>query len=151
MALSNDISQLLKKIERRLGLSPLMNHLDDSKYGKSAWAEVIKEDTMVSFSRYFPRKLRFVINDETCHKINEHGKRKYIIKDEYLNGVKLLGAIDINWQDMSTDNISLSQVGGYGYYVPNYGGLQDTFNTFLGLQLAADVGSTYNNNIIVDF
>lgn len=150
MALSNDMTSLVNKIERRLGLLPLTPHLTEN-YDKSAWAKVIKEDTMVSFSRYFPRKVRFVINDETCYKIMEHGKRKYIIKDEYLGGVKLLGVIDIDWQDMSTDNVSLSQIGGAGYYVPNYGSLEDTFTTMLGYQSVADVSSSYNNNIIVDF
>lgn len=150
MALSNDMGQLVDKLERRLGLKPLTPHLG-KEYGKEAWATVIKEDTLITFSRYFPRKIRFVINDETCHKIMEHGKRKYIIKDEYLGGQKLLGVIDIDWQDMSIDNISLNQVGGTGYYVPNYGGLEDTFTTFLGYQSVADTSSMYNNNIIVDF
>lgn len=150
MALANNISDLCNKLARRLGLLPLLHRLPE-EYNKDAWAKVIMEDTMQTFSRYFPRKVRFVVNDETCHKITEHGKRKYIIKDEYLKGIKLLGVIDIDWQDMSMDNISLNQIGGTGYYVPSYAGLEDTFLGIMGLQIAADSSSLYNNNIIVDF
>ena len=59
--------------------------------------------------------------------------------------------MDIDWQDTSADNISVGQTAGYGYYVPNYGGLDDTFQSFLNMQASADVGSLYNNNIYLDF
>lgn len=150
MAMANDISSLLNKIEARLGLKPLTKHLPP-ELGKESWAEVIDNDTLVTFSRYFPQKVRFTVNDETCHKIRENGKWKYIIKDEYLGGAKLLGAMDIDWQDTSADNISIGQTAGYGYYVPNYGGMDDTFQSFLNMQAAADTGSLYNNNIYLDF
>ena len=47
MALSNDMTSLVNKIERRLGLLPLTPHLTEN-YDKSAWAKVIKEDTIHS-------------------------------------------------------------------------------------------------------
>ena len=150
MALANDMTSLLKKIERRLGLLPLTPHLP-ADYGKEAWADVILSDTMETFSRYFPHKLRFVVSDETCNKRKENGKTVWYIKDELLKGVKLLGVIDIDWQDTSADNISLGQTAGYGYYVPNYGGIEDTITAFASYQSAADTASLYNNNIYLDF
>lgn len=150
MALANDMTALLKKIERRLGLVPLTPHLP-KEYSREAWADVILSDTMETFSRYFPHKVRFVVDSTTCNKRVEDGKTVYYIKDELLDGVKLLGAIDIDWQDTSADNISLGQTAGYGYYVPNYGGLEDTLTAFMGYQQSADIASLYNNNIYLDF
>jgi hypothetical protein len=49
----NDIAKLLDKIERRLGLTTLVPHLP-KEFGKDAWASVIEDDTLVTFSRYFP-------------------------------------------------------------------------------------------------
>ena len=68
-----------------------------------------------------------------------------------MKGVKLLGVIDIDWQDTSADNISLGQTAGYGYYVPNYGGIEDTLTAYAGYQSSADTASLYNNNIYLDF
>jgi hypothetical protein len=151
MALANNYTDLLNKIERRLGLIPLVPHLPE-ELGKKAWATVIKDDTMVTFSRYFPLKVRFVVNYETCHKVKSvNGTTEYIIKDEYLGGAKLLGVRDIDWQDCSADNLSVGQTAGYGYYIPNYGGMESTFEAFLAQQMSADIASLYNNQIYIDF
>ena len=150
MAMANNISDLINKIERRLGLIPLTPHLP-KELNKEAWADVIKTDTLVTFSRYFPQKVRFVVNDESCNKVYENKKWVYYIKDEYLGGAKLLGVIDIDWQDTSGDNLGVGQTAGYGYYIPNYGGMESTFDAFLSSQMSADVASLYNNQIYVDF
>lgn len=150
MALANDYSSLVNKIESRLGLKVLSSVLP-KEFAKDTWVDVIKDDTMPTFSRYFPRKVRFVVNNETCNIRMENKKRVYYIKDELLGEAKLLGVIDIDWQDTSADNISINNVGGMGYYIPNYGGMEDTFNAFTGLQMAADIASLYNNNIFLDF
>ena len=154
MAQVNDMSALINKIERRLGLIMITPHLPEGMR-KEEWAKVIKDDTMLTFSRYFPRKIRFVVNDETCVKKMVANRLEYTIKDEYLQGQKLLGAIDIDWQDTTSDNMSIAQTagfgGGYGYYTPNYGGLENTLETYMNYQMAADISSLYNNNIFVDF
>lgn len=148
--LANDMTLLLNKIERNLGLLPLTPHLPPNMT-KNEWANVIKETTLVTFSRYYPLKRRFVVNEETCHKVKEDGRWVYYIKDEYLGNAKLLGIIDINWQDTSGDNLSVGQTAGYGYYIPNYGGIESTFDAFLATQMSADVASLYNNGIYVNF
>ena len=150
MSMANNMSDLINKIERRLGLLPLTPHLP-KELGKEKWAEIIKQDTLVTFSRYFPQRVRFVVNSETCHKVKENKKWVYYIKDEYLGGAKLLGAMDIDWQDTSADNISVGQMAGYGYYIPNYGGMESTMNAYLSAQMSADIASLYNNNIYLEF
>ena len=152
MALANDMTDLVNKIERRLGLILLTPHLEKNKFGKAAWANVIKTDSMVTFSRFYPLKVPFVINSKTCNKAKENNKWVYYIKDEYLgNGVKLLGAADIDWSDTTTNNTGLGQYAGYGYYIPNYGTLDATFEAYIGRQIGADFASLYNNQIYVDF
>lgn len=150
MAIANDMSLLLTKLERRLGLIPISPSLP-KEFSKPAWADVIMDDTIRTFSRYFPNKIRFVVNDETCVKRIEDHKTVYYIKEELIEGVKLLGVQDIDWQDTSADNVSLGQTAGYGYYVPNYGSVQETLTSYMGYQTAADNASLYNNNIYLDF
>ena len=150
MPAANDFTLLVNKIERRLGLT-IIDKKFPPEYAKDAWVDVIKTDTLPTFSRYFPRKLRFVVNKETCNIRVENKKTVYYIKEELLGNTKLLGVIDIDWQDTSEDNLSLGQTAGYGYYIPNYGGMEDTFNAYMSLQTAADNASLYNNNIFLDF
>lgn len=151
MAASNDMTRLINKIEKRLGLMPLTPHLP-KEYNKEAWADVIMEDTLVTFSRYFYNKVRFTVNDETCIRTKEDGKEVFYIREEYLGGAKLLGVQDIDWLDSSSDNLGLAQTSGYGYYTPDYGvSIEDTLTMFAGYQMAADVASLYNNNIFIDF
>ncbi len=150
MAMSNNISDLLNKIEIRLGLTMITPHLPP-EINKDAWANIITNDTLVTFSRFFPQKLRFPINDETTIRAKENHKTVYYIRDEYLKGLKLLGCMDIDWQDVSADNLSVGQTAGYGYYIPNYGGLESTYEAFVSTQMTADMASLYNNNIFVEF
>lgn len=150
MPLANDMTSLLNKIERRLGLLVLTPHLPE-QFNKNAWADVVMTDTITSFSRYYPNKVRFVVNSETCIKAVEDKKTVYYIKEELLGGSKLLGVSDIDWQDTSADNLSIGQTAGYGYYIPNYGGIEDTLTAFAGYQLAANNASLYNNNIYLEF
>jgi hypothetical protein len=163
--LANDMSLLLDKIARRLGLLPLLPHLPHNKdfdLSKDAWADVIKNDTLVTFSRYFPYEFKMAVNEDTCYKqygdkhSHAHPKDQdtmwYIIKDEVLEGTKLLGIKDIDWQTVGLANASLSTSLGGGLYVPvsafcPFG----TFESVTGLQMAADMASLYNNQLYIDF
>lgn len=152
MALANDMTKLLDKIERRLGLSALVPHLPE-KLSKEKWGDVIMEDTMVTFSRYYPNSFPLIVNDETCNKKTENGVTYYYIKDEILHGLKLLGMKDIDWMDYSTRNsgIGSTSLGG-GYYLPtDFGCLGSTFESVLATQMSADVNSLYNRGIYIDF
>lgn len=153
MALANDMSALLNKIENRLGLRPLVPHLPEGMQ-KSDWADVIMKDTIVEFSRYFPNIFKMVINNETCNKskAEEDGTTWYYIKDEILQGCKLLGIMDIDWMDTTTNNSSLGATSlGGGYYYPSYACPEATFESMLTLQMTADMASLYNRGIYIDF
>lgn len=151
MAISNKMTNLLNKTERRLGLIPLTPYLP-KHLQKSMWATIVEEDTLVTFSRYFYHKIKFTVNDKTCLKRVEDGITTYYIRDEYLQGLTLLGVADINWTDYNIDNLSLSQTGGYGYYSPDYMGCpQCTYENMVSIQMACDMQSLYNRGIFIDF
>lgn len=149
---ANDMSSLINKIEKRLGLLLLTPHLP-KPLAKPAWEKVIKEDSMVTFSRYFYRKIPFPVNDASCHKRRgRDGVVTYYINDEYLDGLTLLGVMDIDWNDFNTDNLSLNQVGGYGYYMPEYIGCPScTFETIMATQMTADMSSLTNRGVYLEF
>lgn len=151
MALSNDMSALLNKISKRLGLLPLENHLPEWA-NKDKWAETIMDDTMVTFSRYYPHKFPLLINEDTCDIRVENEHRYYYIKDEILKDVKLLGLSDVDWLDNTTNNSSLGSTSlGGGYYYPAFACPEATFESILTLQMNADMASLYNRGLYIDF
>ena len=151
MALSNDMTRLLNKISNRLGLIPLEAHLPEFA-SKDKWADIIMNDTMITFSRYFPNKFKMKIDEDTCSKKkDEQGVIWYYIKDEVLNGAKLLGVQDIDWTDNSSNNSSLGTGSIGNYFYPSFGCPAATFESMLGLQLSADFNSLYNRGIVIDF
>lgn len=151
--LANDMTALLDKIEKRLGLIPLTPHLPKGMQ-KSDWADVIMDDTIVEFSRYFPNRFKMIISEETCDKKldKETNTMWYYIKDEILQGCKLLGIKDIDWTDTSSANSSLTNgsLGTY-YYPASVPCIDATFQSIVGLQTMADFASLYNRGIVIDF
>ena len=153
MALANDMTLLLNKIERRLGLIPLTPHLPEN-LSKEKWANVIKEDTLVTFSRYYPNRFKMVIDDKTVDKRKDPDRNImwYYIKDEILCGNKLLGVRDIDWTDTSAANNSLTNgsIGTY-YYPAGMACPEATLSSIVSLQMYADFSSLYNRGIYIDF
>ncbi len=152
MAISNKMSDLLDRIEDNLGLIFLTPHLP-KEMNKEAWGHrVIEKKTLKTFSRYYYHQVRFVVNKDSCNIRKENGITTYYIKDEYLQGLELLGVRDIDWNDFSSDNLSVSQTAGYGYYSPDYIGCpQCSFETMVGYQMMADMQSLGNRGIYIDF
>ena len=139
---SNKMTNLLNKIERRLGTKPL-NLPDD--LSKDVWAEeVIVNETLDTFSRYFPNSMRIMLNN--CQR-NREG---YYLIDEYIpENVEVIGVRDIDWHAFSRDVLSLHEMYGYGTYdfmTDNYG-LDDV----MMLQGRADQISLFNTSIYVEY
>lgn len=91
---ANQMTLLLNKIERRLGLKVLT--LPEG-LTKDNWAEVIIEDTIPTFSRYFPHKITTII-DNTCEKDGF-----FFIDKDVPEGCKIIGVKDIDWQAYRCD------------------------------------------------
>ena len=147
MAYSNDFTLLINKIEGRLGLIPLTPHLP-KEYNKEAWVDIIKEQSLVTFSRFYPYKIRYPVNSETTTKKNGI----YYLNDEYLGDAKVLGILDIDWSDFGSDNLSLAQIGPYGYYSPGYyGSFPCALDQIMGYKMNADIASLFNLGIYIQY
>lgn len=136
------MTKLLNKIERRLG-TKLLNLPE--KLAKPVWAtEVICEDTLDTFSRYFPNKFRIRI-DNTWGRKNGY----WIIDDKLCDSVTIIGVRDIAWDEFAVDSLKMQGDQGYGIYdyLSNNYGLDD-----IGLlQMRADHTSLFNNGIYLEF
>lgn len=148
MALYNQMTKLLNQIERRLGTKSL--NLPDS-IGKNSWAEIIIEDTLSTFSEYYPHKMLWTLQ---CKDHLRDIDGYYRIDETELGAdVEVLGVRDISWSHFS-DSIgqySASQFGEFGSAC--YADIGNTFSVddmFMG-QMRADQMSFMNNGIFIDF
>ncbi len=139
---TNKMNSLLNKIERRLGVMQL--NLPDY-LAKDKWAsEVIANETLDTFSRYFPNSMRITLD------LSQRKKDGYYLIDEYVpDSVDILGVRDIDWALFSRDTLSLHEAQGYGSYdfMTNGYGLED----IALLQMRADHMSLFNNQIFVEY
>ena len=140
----NNMTSLINKIEGRLGLKPI--HLPD-EVKKEKWPnDIIIPDSLVTYSRYFPRQMKYVVDP------NIHPRRDgYFILDELQISpdAEILGVKDISWEDFAEDSLTYQQNMGLGVYdfVANGFGVTD-----VGLlQMRADHMSLFNNGIFIDF
>ena len=140
--ISNRMNKLLDKLERRLGTRQL--NLPDYLQ-KDKWAtDVIHNETLDTFSRYFPNAMRVELN------LAQRNREGYYLLDEYIHeGVEIIGVRDIEWSLFSQDSLRLQEALGYGTYdfMANGYGLDD----IALLQMRADHMSLFNNQIFVEF
>lgn len=133
---ANNMSNLLNKIEMRLGTKPL-NLPDD--ISKDKWADVIRLDTLVTFSRYYPHAFKYELGPEN----KKDGY--YYLDEDMVGGAKILGIRDISWEDFATDSLGIQENAGYGIYDflgANYGMIDVAL-----MQMRADHMSMFNNGI----
>lgn len=141
---ANDMTLLLKKIERRLGLIPITPHLP-KEFQREAWADIIRDDTMITFSRFFPNRIKYVcIEGDTV--IRKDGW--YYLKDDIIGNNKVLGVTDLNWVDLGANNLSLASLASYGYPETYgeayYGSASVLSDQMTGLMLNANINSMFS-------
>lgn len=138
----NKMNNLLNKIERRLGVMQL--NLPDY-LSKDKWAsEVISNETLDTFSRYFPNSMHVVLD------LSQRRKDGFYLLDEYVpDNIEIIGVRDIDWSLFSKDSLRLQEAQGYGVYdfmTNNYG-----MDDIALLQMRADHMSLFNNQIFVEY
>lgn len=136
---STAMTTLLNKIERRLGTQPL-NLPDYLK--KEKWAEVILEDSLSTFSRYFPHKVLYII--DTANDISRDGKYYYIDEDKFPDDVEVYGVRDLTLQNLH--KLTDINNGSYDSIYTHFG-----YEDMLNAQMNADINSLFNSTIYVDF
>ena len=140
MPMANSMTKLLNKIERRLGTQQL--NLPDY-LSKDVWAkDVICNETLDTFSRFFPNKIPYVLGPE--NKKNDY----YLIDETICNNVQILGAGDIDWHAWSSHYPGLLY-GGVNSYDMMTSGVD--FETLVDVQMMADHVSAFSNGIYVEF
>lgn len=139
---SNRMTALLNKIERRLGTRAL--NLPDY-LTKDKWAtEVIENETLDTFSRYFPNSMKVNLD------LSQKKRDGYYLIDQYVpDSVTILGVRDIDWKMFSKDTISMQEALGYGMY--DAVALDCSMDSIALAQMRADHMSLFNNQIFVDF
>ena len=137
---TNRMTALLNKIERRLGLRtfPLPETIN-----KDTWHEVIEEDTLPTFSRFFPHKITVII-DNTCEKDG------YYFIDKHLpEGTEILGVKDVDWTAYRVD----PRFDRYGINFATYDFISRDYcvDDVALSQVAADFTSLFNLGIYIEF
>lgn len=142
MGFSNSMTRLLNKIERRLGTS-VMNLPDHLK--KEKWADVIYEDSLVTFSRFFPHCIAYNLDPKTS-KTKE--KDVYFIDEDNIGGdVEILGVKDLDFNKLANTNINVSHGGIHGsYHTHIYSADQIAM-----AQLSADLYSIQNTGLYLEY
>ena len=136
----NEMTKLLNKIEHRLGTAQLNlpEYLQKDKWAR----EVICNETLDTFSRYFPHKIPYVLGPE-----NKKGYF-YLIDESICESQTIIGAGDINWREWSSHYPGL-MYGGVNSYDMMTSGVD--FETLADVQMMADHVSAFTNGIYVEF
>ena len=140
MPMANEMTKLLNKIERRLGTQAL-NLPDNLK--KNRWAtDVICNETLDTFSRYFPNKIEYTLSPE-----NRRGDY-WLIDETTCSSNVILGVGDIDWHKWSSKFPGLTY-GGVNTYDMMANSVD--FQTYADIQMLADHTSAFSNGIYLDW
>lgn len=140
----NRMTDVVNKVERRLGTKPL-GLPDDLK--KDKWPdEVIIPDTLETFSRYFPHMVRVMVKTNTKQKDGW-----FRIDTEFINNEQIIGVRDIAFDIYGSDSTYVQQSQGLGVYDYFTGSAQYNLDDVMMLQERADIASIFNNQTYVEF
>ena len=139
--LGNNMTTLLNRIERQLGLSviPLPDGLK-----KRDWARIISEDTIPVFSEYFPYQIRTIVQPEQC--VSKDG---WLFIDNLVpEGTRILGVKDVDWEEYRAD----PRFSEWGIYVSNIDYMTSYSLDDYGLAaVGADMLSLFNLGVYIEF
>ena len=137
---TNRMTALLNKIERRLGLSVITL---PEQINKDTWHTIIEEDTIPTYSRYFPHKITVII-DNTCEKDGY-----FFIDKDLPEGTKIIGVKDLDWQSYRID----PRFDKYGINFATYDFISRDYcmDDVALSQVSADFRSLFNLGIYIEF
>ena len=140
--MANEMTKLLNKIERRIGTKALV--LPD-EISKDTWAkEVIADDTIPTYSRYFPHKITVYL-DRDKTPMDREGY--YLLNPRMVDGAKIIGIKDIKFsafRDTGATAIPGMVSGGLGFYDFATTVSEYTYDDIALLQGSANLNSVFN-------
>lgn len=142
----NEMSNLVNKIERRLGF--IMCKLPEA-IDKTHWAnDVIIPDTISEFSRNYPHAITIYVDRDTPRDRDGY----YLISEEMVDGAKIIGFKDIDWRRFSEPTLSGCAYSPLGIYDEINHSISDyTFDDVALTQATVDLNSVFQTTIIPDF
>jgi hypothetical protein len=142
MPMFNKMSALLDKIERRLGTKPIGL---PAQIGKDVWAkEVICNETLDTFSRYFPASFDYILTSD--RKKGDY----YLIDENICNSIQIIGVGDIDWHEFSKNSPPYG-FGGAFYSAVDLFSSQFDVEDIMMQQMMADHTSIFKTGIYVDY
>ena len=142
MTMANSMTLLLNKIERRLGTKQI--NLPDYM-AKDKWAdEVICNESLDTFSRFFPNKYPYTLGPH-----NRKGPY-YLIDESICDHMTILGIQDIDWRSFSLGYPGLMYGAGS---INSYDMCTTGFDvdTVIDTQMVADHVSIFSNGIYLEY
>ena len=142
MPMFNKMSALLDKIERRLGTKPLGL---PAQINKDTWAkEVICNETLDTFSRYFPHSMIYSLSSD--RKKGDY----YLIDENICNSVQIIGVGDIDFHEFSKNSPPYG-FGGAFYSAVDLFSSQFDVEDMMMQQMMADHVSMFKTGLYVDY
>lgn len=139
----NRMTRLLDKIERRLGTKAL-NLPED--YAKDKWAEeVICNETLDTFSRYFPHRISYMLNSS-----NRIEPDVWLIDENLCENQVIIGGGDIDWHKFSMCPSGAGLYGGICSPMDSYAFNYDYEDTVMQ-QVLMDQTSLFKTGIYLDY
>lgn len=135
------MTTLFKKIERHFGL--LTFQLPEI-LGKDHWDEIIIEETIPTFSRYFPYAIPVLV-DNRCEKDGW-----YFIDKCLPAGTKILGVKDIDWEAYRVDP-NLGEHYGMQFDTYDFVSREYAIEDVAFSQMSADFQSLFNLGIYIEW
>ena len=137
----NRMSDVVNKIERRLGTAPLGLQ---PELAKENWPkEVIVPDTLTTFSRFFPHKIDVALTKEDRDRTGEW----YLLDKHIPDNLEVLGVGDIEWDQIQDSHLGINHNTGFGIYNILERGMD--MDSILMAQQYADIASLFNSTINV--
>lgn len=138
---SNNMTKLVDKIEKRLGLN---NIPMPEEYRKDKWAtQIIISDTLTTFSRFYQRKIKYHVDDTIPR------KNGWCFLDEDKlggNDVEVLGILDIDFMSLR------NQIHTQGYGNADMFSSENIYDPgmFAMAQMGADYSSLFDSGIYLE-
>ena len=140
MPLDNRITDLVDEIEHRIGSE--QRGLPE-ELGKKYWiTKVIQKETLRTFSRFFPNRMRYELNE------NNRKGNYWLIDEDICSSVEIIGAGDIDWRSWSRNYPGLNYQGVNNFDLSTAG---YDFETVCDVQMLADHLSSFSLGIYVTY
>lgn len=144
---SNNMSKVLGKVEWNLGIQTL--NLDNTEIGKNKWKDTIIDISLLTYSRFFPKKILYHVDDRTFRR----GSTLYL-DEGFVDNNHILGVQDLDWTTLA-QCFGVYDVGGLSPSVvyPSITGSNAMYSPeeVMAMQARADANSLVGVNVFVQY